>query len=345
MYINENELSKLKNTDIPKKEAAFAETKRSADEYVLRMNYGVLRRAHILESHMINGKLVMLVTKEELAGLGEDIDFLDFANSADYIFTLAPQYLAEDLNAIINLSNDGEDEENIDTNEETKFIYSKLGFSTTDETLNTNVAVIEKINALFDMYDELQFTVSYSEALPAEKLENMNYSSIEIPKEQDAVILTVKWSDIDIEALKELSKDRSVIRIYIAPPPGAETGFAKNKIYFGFPIILTDDYILVNDSNDIIEKLDSLSINERYAIRIVVVGDTYEEYRENLEYIVNLPNDINYSKIEWYSSGGGIVMLVYPENKNINIEALKELSRNSRITQIYIFVPPYMIPE
>ena len=156
-----------------------------------------------------NGSLYLFVTRDQL------LDW-NLENKGDYIFYLASRSAYE--GTVPEAPND-EIEDSV-----TGFAYEKFKFSNNDGNVaKSDAEVITLMNALIDQwkytYDSIEITL-YTH-VPEEELEALNYSGIMQLKYPDRTVVQVKYVNINMEALKELSKRSDISYIHISEPSTA----------------------------------------------------------------------------------------------------------------------------
>lgn len=156
-----------------------------------------------------NGSLYIFVTRDQ---------FLDWnlENKGDYIFYLASRSAYE--GSVTEAPTD-EIEDSV-----TGFAYEKFKFSNNEgNTAKSDAEVISLMNALIDQwkytYDSIEITL-YTH-VPEEELEALNYSGIMQLKYPDRTVIQIKYVNINMEALKELSKRSDISYIHISEPSNA----------------------------------------------------------------------------------------------------------------------------
>jgi hypothetical protein len=156
-----------------------------------------------------NGSLYIFVTRYQ---------FLDWnlENKGDYIFYLASRGAYE--GTVPEAPND-EIEDSV-----TGFAYEKFKFSNNEGNVaKSDAEVVSLMNALIDQwkytYDSIEITL-YTH-VPEEELEALNYSGIMQLKYPDRTVIQVKYININMEALKELSKRSDISYIHISEPSTA----------------------------------------------------------------------------------------------------------------------------
>ena len=183
--------------------------------------------------------------------------------------------------------------------------------------------------------------MTYSGKLPAEKLSAMEYSAINKSKDGTTVTVTVNYSNFDSEALKELSRDTNVKVIFVSYPEGAERGFAKDKIYFGYPgydfsdpEILAEGKMLVNDRRTIIEKIELLSKykNPHKNDNVFLIIGTNKRADEISDYVTKNCSDLYESII--LGENGGLRIIISQKNIIQFTETIRQLSYRSDVTSI-----------
>ena len=162
--------------------------------------------AKIINRDYKNGSLYIFVTRDQ---------FLDWnlENKGDYIFYLASRSAYE--GTVPEAPND-EIEDSV-----TGFAYEKFKFSNNEGNVaKSDAEVISLMNALIDQwkytYDSIEITL-YTH-VPEEELEALNYSGIMQLKYPDRTVIQVKYININMEALKELSKRSDISYIHISEP-------------------------------------------------------------------------------------------------------------------------------
>ena len=156
-----------------------------------------------------NGSLYIFVTRDK---------FLDWnlENKGDYIFYLASRSAYE--GSVTEAPTDEIE------NSVTGFAYEKFKFSNNDGNVaKSDAEVVSLMNALIDQwkytYDSIEITL-YTH-VPEEELEALNYSGIMQLKYPDRTVIQVKYININMEALKELSKRSDISYIHISEPSTA----------------------------------------------------------------------------------------------------------------------------
>ena len=162
--------------------------------------------AKIINRDYKNGSLYIFVTRDQ---------FLDWnlENKGDYIFYLASRSAYE--GTVPEAPND-EIEDSV-----TGFAYEKFKFSNNEGNVaKSDAEVISLMNSLIDQwkytYDSIEITL-YTH-VPEEELEALNYSGIMQLKYPDRTVIQVKYININMEALKELSKRSDISYIHISEP-------------------------------------------------------------------------------------------------------------------------------
>ena len=165
--------------------------------------------AKIINRDYKNGSLYLFVTKDQ---------FLDWnlENKGDYIFYLASRSAYE--GSVTEAPTD-EIEDSV-----TGFAYEKFKFSNNEGNVaKSDAEVISLMNALIDQwkytYDSIEITL-YAH-IPEEELEALNYSGIMQLKYPDRTVIQVKYININMEALKELSMRSDISYIHISEPSTA----------------------------------------------------------------------------------------------------------------------------
>ena len=156
-----------------------------------------------------NGSLYLFVTRDQ---------FLDWnlENKGDYIFYLASRSAYE---GFVTEAPTDEIEDSV-----TGFAYEKFKFSNNEGNVaKSDAEVVSLMNALIDQwkytYDSIEITL-YTH-VPEEELEALNYSGIMQLKYPDRTVIQVKYININMEALKELSKRSDISYIHISEPSTA----------------------------------------------------------------------------------------------------------------------------
>lgn len=162
--------------------------------------------AKIINRDYKNGSLYIFVTRDQ---------FLDWnlENKGDYIFYLASRSAYE---GTVPEAPNSEIEDTV-----TGFAYEKFKFSNNEGNVaKSDAEVISLMNALIDQwkytYDSIEITL-YTH-VPEEELEALNYSGIMQLKYPDRTVIQVKYININMEALKELSKRSDISYIHISEP-------------------------------------------------------------------------------------------------------------------------------
>ena len=162
--------------------------------------------AKIINRDYKNGSLYIFVTRDQ---------FLDWnlENKGDYIFYLASRSAYE---GFVTEAPTDEIEDSV-----TGFAYEKFKFSNNEGNVaKSDAEVVSLMNALIDQwkytYDSIEITL-YTH-VPEEELEALNYSGIMQLKYPDRTVIQVKYVNINMEALKELSKRSDISYIHISAP-------------------------------------------------------------------------------------------------------------------------------
>ena len=108
----------------------------------------------------------------------------------------------------------------------TGFNWEKIGFSSLKETTNgqprCDEDVIDMIYETMDLwkyaYDYLEFRFSHNGELTEADFENMQYQEIFSYKYPTGTMVSVKYEDINLEALKELSNRSEITWVWIGAP-------------------------------------------------------------------------------------------------------------------------------
>ena len=156
-----------------------------------------------------NGSLYLFVTRDQL------LDW-NLENKGDYIFYLASRSAYE---GYVTEAPTDEIEDSV-----TGFAYEKFKFSNNEGNVaKSDAEVISLMNALIDQwkytYDSIEITL-YTH-VPEEELEALNYSGIMQLKYPDRTVIQVKYININMEVLKELSKRSDISYIHISEPSTA----------------------------------------------------------------------------------------------------------------------------
>ena len=162
--------------------------------------------AKIINRDYKNGRLYLFVTKDQF--LNWNLESKD-----DYIFYLASRSAYE--GSVTSAPTD-EIEDFV-----TGFAYEKFTFSNNEgNTAKSDAEVVSLMNALIDQwkytYDSIEITL-YTH-IPEEELEALNYSGIMLLNYPDRTVIQVKYENINMEALKELSKRSDISYIHISEP-------------------------------------------------------------------------------------------------------------------------------
>lgn len=156
-----------------------------------------------------NNNLYLFITKDQFINW-------EMENKADYIFYLASRSSYE--GTVTEAPND-----NIDDSV-TGFAYEKFKFSNNEGNIvKSDSEVITLMNALIDRwkytYDCIEITL-YTH-LSEEELEALNYSAVMQLNYPDRTVIQIKYENINMEALKELSKRSDISSIHISAPSTA----------------------------------------------------------------------------------------------------------------------------
>ena len=109
----------------------------------------------------------------------------------------------------------------------TGFAYNKIYIrlnGSVDSTPNSDEEVISMLNETIDIckytHDSIEFYFYHDGSLTEEEFKGMNYSDICIPKyyPREVVIVTVKYEDINIKAIRDISNMDEIYSIHISPP-------------------------------------------------------------------------------------------------------------------------------
>ena len=165
--------------------------------------------AKIINRDYKNGSLYLFVTRDQL------LDW-NLENKGDYIFYLASRSAYE--GSVTEAPTDEIE------NSVTGFAYEKFKFSNNEGNVaKSDAEVVSLMNALIDQwkytYDSIEITL-YTH-VPEEELEALNYSGIMQLKYPDRTVIQVKYVNINMEALKELSKRSDISYIHISEPSTA----------------------------------------------------------------------------------------------------------------------------
>ena len=307
---------------------------------VLTSSHELMRISGLGTARLIDERVVIFASKRLLNLFLLNIKNVTFVDASEFIFALAPGYLAEKLEKMVDPPATGY----YDPSENTSFAFSKLKFYSTRTEFTANLDVIKEMKRCYDYYDDLTFTVTYSGKIPAEKLEAMKYSSIEQSSDGSTVTVTVNYEDFDSEALKKLSRDTNVWRIFVSYPEGAEMGFGKNKIYFGYPgydftkpEILSVGKELVNDRDDIIERINRFprynNIDKTVNSKIVCRS------RNGRETVIKTMERLGgnaFFNIKFTETSFAYVIYFYMKTETFNeyIDVIKSLSHMSEISSM-----------
>ena len=156
-----------------------------------------------------NGSAYLFITPAEFETIHVD-------NITDYFFSLASRAGYE---GIVE-----EPDVPVFDNSVTGFDWNKIGFSSLQTTTNgqprCDEDVIDMINETMDLwkyaYDYLEFEFYHNGELTEDNFENMQYQ--DISSYSSGIIVWVKYEDINLEALKELSHRSEITRIWIRAP-------------------------------------------------------------------------------------------------------------------------------
>ena len=158
-----------------------------------------------------NGSAYLFITPAEFETIHVD-------NITDYSFSLASRARYEGYVEPADLP--------VLDNTVTGFNWEKIGFSSLKETTNgqplCDEDVIDMIYETMDLwkytYDYLEFTFSHNGELTEADFENMQYQEIFSYKYPTGTMVSVKYEDINLEALKELSNRSEITWIWIGAP-------------------------------------------------------------------------------------------------------------------------------
>lgn len=162
------------------------------------------------------GNVYLFITPSELKTI--DVDNIDnyslyFASRAGYENSL--ERVEQPIEPIIKDNISG-------------FAYNKIIFDSLD-TQNSkptnDVAVISMLNETIEKwrytYDCVEFTFYYDGLLTEDEFEEMHYIDIVQTNYPSRMIVKVKYADINIKALKDLSQMSEVTSIHISAPTGS----------------------------------------------------------------------------------------------------------------------------
>ena len=302
---------------------------------VLTSSHELMRIGGLNTVRLIDEQVVAFASGNLLKGLATHINP---KYKSEFIFTLAPAYLVEKLEDMVEPPANGY----YDPSENTSFAFSKLKFYSTRTEFTANLDVIKEVKRCYDYYDDLTFTVTYSGKVPEDKLKAMKYSSIEQSSDGSTVTVTVNYADFNSDALKNLSRDTNVWRIFVSYPEAAETGFAKDKLYFGWPISGIWEKTPTNDRNEIVKRLEKMMSYQSsdpdidYFLLEFSIGTSYDQ--ETLEYVLKLLRNANFSHNGEDSVSRGKVYCNVGITE-LNIETLKSITRDDKIKSIRISIP------
>ena len=308
---------------------------------VLLNSHGIVQSCGIKTARLIDESVVAFSSQKLLNLFLLNIKNVTFVDASEFIFALAPGYLAEKLEEMVDPPANGY----YDPSESTSFAFSKLKFYSTRTEFTANLDVIKEVKRCYDYYDDLTFTVTYSGKIPAEKLEAMKYSSIEQSSDGSTVTVTVNYEDFDSEALKKLSRDTNVWRIFVSYPEGAEMGFAKETIRLGWPAHLGNGEKVYNDSKEIknaIYKMRHYTNSDKLIAPYIVCQDN-ETADKIIDAIDSLEGDL-YTVIH-RSNNGITTKIVFTFRMDENtfdriMEDIKALSRMSEVRSITFGMDP-----
>ena len=160
-----------------------------------------------------NGNAYMFITPSELLKIKvENID--------DYSMYLASRAGYED-----SIDSVGSPLEPAIKDSITGFAYNKIVFDSLDTQNNKpdgDEAVLNLLNETIEKwrytYDYVEFTIYYSGSLTEEDFEEMHYIDIIQTNYPSRMIVKVKYADINMEALKDISQMSEIISIHISAP-------------------------------------------------------------------------------------------------------------------------------
>lgn len=158
-----------------------------------------------------NGSAYLFITPAELGTIHVD-------NITDYSFSLSSRTGYEGITEEVDVP--------ILDHTVFGFDWKKISFSSLETTSNgqplCDEDVIDMINETMDRwkytYDYLEFIFYHNGELTEEDFENMLYQDIVSYKYSSGIIVRVKYEDINLEALKELSHRPEITRIWIGAP-------------------------------------------------------------------------------------------------------------------------------
>ncbi len=158
-----------------------------------------------------NGRAYLFITPAEFETIWVD-------NITDYYFDLASRVGYEGITEEVEVP--------VLDKTISGFDWNKISFSSLETTSNgqplCDEDVVDMINETMDLwkytYDYLEFIFYHNGELTEEDFENMLYQDIVLSKYSLGIIVRVKYEDINLEALKELSHRSEITRIRIGAP-------------------------------------------------------------------------------------------------------------------------------
>ena len=163
-----------------------------------------------------NGNVYLFITPSELK-------VIDIDDIADYSLYLASRAGYEDSLESLEKPTDPAIKDNV-----SGFAYSKMFFDSLDtqnNKPNSDEAVVRLLNETIEKwrytYDYIEFTFYYDEILTEEIFEEMHYVDILQTNYPTRMIVKVKYEDINVEAIKDLSQKTEITSIHISAPSGS----------------------------------------------------------------------------------------------------------------------------
>lgn len=160
-----------------------------------------------------NGNVYLFITPSELEAI--DID-----NIADYSMYLASRDGYDNSLESMEKPTDPAIKDNI-----SGFACSKMVFDSLDTQNNkpdSDEAVVRMLNETIEKwrytYDYIEFTFYYDGTLTEEVFEEMRYVDILQTNYPARMIVKVKYEDINVEAIKDLSQKTEITSIHISAP-------------------------------------------------------------------------------------------------------------------------------
>lgn len=210
----EDEIFKIRNS-ISRKEKIFKEIHEPYQESMIPV---ILEAFKEYSVEYKNGRVFLFITPSELKNI-------DVENMDNYSLGLASRavYEYDDREEI----HDPVIKDIFVADVVTGFAYNKIYIKLRGgvaSTPNSDEEVISMLNKTIDIWkythDSIEFYFYHDGSLIEDDFKGMNYSDVFIPKYQprEVVIVTVKYEDINIEAIRDISNMDEIYSIHISPP-------------------------------------------------------------------------------------------------------------------------------